>query len=102
MEENYKILTLPPPLNPKLLAELAAGLEIEDGESLDPSSTALVLYPSVEIAEYAYKAVPLRLPPEAIGLAIVFLAGATASGSLGAGKFAVVGFVQNTRIGDLN
>jgi len=97
-EANYTIITLEPPLSPEMLATLEAGLEMEEGESLDPSSTAVVLYPSVEIAERAYKAKPLRLPPEALGRAVVFLAGAE-SGSLRAGTFSVVGFLENTRIG---
>ena len=31
------------------------------------SSRVLILYPSVELAERAYEAEPLRLPPEALG-----------------------------------
>ncbi len=97
-EPDYTIITLEPPLRPEMLAMLKAGLEMEEGESLDPSSTAVVLYPSVEIAERAYKAKPLRLPPEALGRAVVFLAGAN-KGCQGPGDFSVVGFLENTRIG---
>ena len=50
------------------------------------SSRVLILYPSVELAERAYEAEPLRLPPEAFGPRTVFLAGPE-SGSLKAGDF---------------
>jgi hypothetical protein len=99
---DYTMVALPPPLSPEMLAALEAGVEIKEGESLDPSSTAVVLYPSVEIAQRAYNGeIPLHLPPEALGRAVVFLAGAD-SGFHGPGSFSVVGYLENTRVAPYN
>ena len=88
-------LILRPPLSPHLLvsceAWLKAHLELEEGESLDPSSTALLLCPTVKIAKRALDAV--FLPPEVLGIANVFLAGSV-TGSLDArAHYPIVGYI---------
>ena len=55
-------------------------------KAVNPSSTVLILYASVELAERTYEAEPLWLPPKALGRRTRFLAG-TESGSLKAGDF---------------
>jgi len=98
-EEDYTLLTLRPPLSSNMMAPLEAWWERfgEEGQSLDPASTAAILYPTVEIAERALTADPLRLPREASGIAVVFLLGSL-TGSIKANTpHLIVGFVEKPR-----
>jgi hypothetical protein len=97
-ESDCGLLTLPPPLSPHLLAFLDAWLRHmghKEYQPLDPASTALVLFPTVEIAKRAFFADPMRLPREALDVAIVFLAGSQ-NGSLKANvPYMIVGFIEH-------
>jgi hypothetical protein len=91
-----KLLILAPPLSPHLLttceACLRTHLRLEEDQSLDPASTALILYPNVAMAKRHYSAV--LLPPEVFDLAVVFFAGSLTGSIEANGHFSIVGFLE--------
>jgi len=96
-EENYDLLTLRPPLSSNMMAVLEAWWEQfgEKGRSLDPASTAAILFPTVKIAKRHYNAA--LLPPEVFGIAVVFLLGSL-TGSIKANvPHLIVGCVEKPR-----